>query len=219
MPAGSSRERDCRSREVSTYAEGGLSGRIEREPIAIALSCVVVIDTETGAVVEKTYAASPVYFPYVPGFLSFREGPAVLKAIGELKKLPSVMVYDGCGIAHPRGLGLASHMSILTGIPSVGCAKSKLCGTCEEPNTVRGSWTPVVFQDETVGVCLRTRNNVRPVFVSPGSGFDVQGAREVVERLIHGYRLPEPTRLAHKYVTQYKKELLGRKRIPAGPKC
>jgi deoxyribonuclease V len=219
MPHGSSGERDSRSHEVPPCDEGGLSTGLERDPIAIALSCVVVIDTETGAVVEKTYAAVPVYFPYVPGFLSFREGPAVLKAIGELKKLPGVMVYDGCGIAHPRGFGLASHMSILTGIPSVGCAKSKLCGTCGEPNTVRGSWTPVVFQDETVGVCLRTRNNVRPVFVSPGSGFDVEGAREVVERLTCGYRLPEPTRLAHKYVTQYKKELLGRECIPAGPKC
>ncbi len=219
IPVCSSYEGDCPRGGERICGEDGVSLRTEREPVAIALSCVVVIDAETGAVVEKTCAAAPVYFPYVPGFLSFREGPAVLKAIGELKKLPGVMVYDGCGIAHPRGFGLASHMSILTGIPSVGCAKSKLCGTCEEPDTVRGSWTPVVFQDETVGTCLRTRDNVRPVFVSPGSGFDVQGAREVVERLTCGYRLPEPTRLAHNFVTAYKKEFLCRECIPAGRKC
>ncbi|MCE5248830.1 endonuclease V [bacterium] len=187
---------------------GELPGEKIRTSELIALAGIVIIDTSGGNVVESVYAAVPTAFPYVPGFLSFREGPAVLAALGELNNRPGVMLYDGCGIAHPRGIGLASHMGVLTGIPSVGCAKSRLCGRCDEPLQGKGSWTEIVYHDEIVGICLRTRDNVKPVYVSPGNGFSIKGAREMVMSLVGKYRLPEPTRLAHQYVTDKKKELM-----------
>lgn len=200
--------------QTSTSDNGDGNGNEEGSPrrkesggSVTALACAVVIDTRRGNVVEKVWATAPVYFPYVPGFLSFREGPAVLAAIGELTEHPGVLVFDGCGIAHPRGLGLASHMSLLTGVPSIGCAKSLLCGTCEEPGPGKGSWGKIVYRDTVVGTCLRTRDNVRPVYVSPGNGFDIDGARKIVDRLAPRYRLPEPTRLAHNFVTEKKKYL------------
>ena len=179
----------------------------EHKPAVSALAVIVILDAATGNLIETVHAQAPVYFPYIPGFLSFREGPAVLAAFGKLKTFPGVMCYDGCGIAHPRGFGLASHMGVLTGIPSVGCAKSRLCGTHDEPGQKKGSWTELQYKNRIVGACLRTRDNVRPVFVSPGSGFSVNGARELVMTCVDKYRLPEPTRLAHNFVTAIKKAL------------
>lgn len=173
-----------------------------------ALGGVVLWDRETGAVTESATAVVPVTLPYIPGFLSFREGPAVLASLRELSRPPEVMVYDGCGIAHPRGLGIASHLSIITGIPGIGCAKSRLCGNCGEPDHERGSWTRLDYHGDTVGTCLRTRTGVKPVYVSPGSGFSVEGARSFVLSLSVRYRLPEPTRLAHQLVTRTKARLL-----------
>lgn len=174
----------------------------------IALAVVVVIDVKQRAIAETAYAASHVRFPYIPGFLTFREGPAVLAAIGELKTLPGVMLYDGAGIAHPRGLGMASHMAVLTGIPSIGCAKSLLTGVCDEPGIERGEWTYLFLNGRPVGVCLRTRRGVKPVYVSPGSGFSVDGACGFVCSLAGQYRLPEPTRLAHRLVTEKKQRMM-----------
>ncbi|MFC1693357.1 endonuclease V [Candidatus Latescibacterota bacterium] len=170
-----------------------------------ALAVVVTYDIKRCCVEETAYAAAPVVFPYVPGYLSFREGPAILAALGKLNMLPGVMLYDGCGIAHPRGFGLASHMAALSGIPSVGCAKSRLCGICSMPGSEKGSWTYIICHDRPVGTCLRTRDNVKPVYVSPGSGFSIDSARELVLSLAGKYRLPEPTRLAHNLVTEKKK--------------
>ena len=179
-----------------------------RKTNSIALAVAVTLDTQSNRVVETACAAAPVFFPYVPGFLSFREGPAVLRAVGGLSVLPKVMIYDGCGIAHPRGLGLASHIGLLTGIPSVGCAKSLLCGSCEKPGPTKGERTAIRYKDCIVGTCLRTRDNVRPVYVSPGNGVGIDSAREIVLSLALKYRLPEPTRLAHNLVTEYKKNLI-----------
>jgi deoxyribonuclease V len=148
-----------------------------------------------------------VFFPYIPGLLTFREGPAVLAAIGELTALPGVMLYDGAGIAHPRGMGIAAHMALLTGIPSIGCAKSLLVGTCAEPGAEKGDRSYLYYRDRVVGVCLRTRRGVKPVYVSPGSGFSVDGACNFVLSLTGKYRLPEPTRFAHNLVTAKKHQL------------
>ena len=177
--------------------------------ILSALACIVVFDRKRGNVVETVFSSAPVLIPYIPGFLSFREGPAILSAFGELSTVPEVIIYDGCGIAPPRGLGLASHMALITGIPSIGCAKSLLCGKCEEPGSIKGDWTEIVYKEDCVGVCLRTRTNVKPVYVSPGSGFSFDSARKLVISLSIKYRLPEPTRLAHKFVTAYKKEVFS----------
>ncbi len=173
-----------------------------------ALAGIVVLDSESGEIIETAHALTPVTMPYIPGYLSFREGPAIIAALGELSCRPEVMMYDGCGIAHPRGFGLASHMAVLTGIPSVGCAKSRLCGSCDEPGGSRGAWTEIVFHDVVVGSCVRTRTNVKPVFVSPGSGISLESSRNLVLRLAVKYRLPETTRLAH--------QLVSRKKIESG---
>ena len=170
-----------------------------------ALAGIVIIDSKYSCVVERVCATVPVNFPYIPGFLSFREGPAILAAFGKLSEFPGVIIYDGCGIAHPRGLGLASHMAVLTGIPSIGCAKSRLYGECEEPGQKKGDWTALTHKGKPIGACLRTRDNIKPVYVSPGSGFSVSSARELVLSLVWKYRLPEPTRLAHNLVTAKKK--------------
>ena len=192
-------------KEDVTYIE-----KRPRSPELTALAAVVLIDAQSHEVLELSFATAPVYFPYIPGFLSFREGPAVLAAIKELDTLPGVMIYDGCGIAHPRGFGLASHMGVLTGIASAGCAKSLLCGMCDEPLPWKGNWTKLIYKEKIVGSCLRTRDKVKPVYVSPGSGLSIDGARELVIRCTGKYRLPEPTRLAHKVVSEKKKELKGK---------
>ncbi|MFC1607459.1 endonuclease V [Candidatus Latescibacterota bacterium] len=185
----------------------GREGGTGWKPDVTALAVVVTVDITDGAILDTVYATAPVYFPYIPGFLSFREGPAVIAALDKLKDRPDAMMYDGCGIAHPRGFGLASHMAVLNGVPSVGCAKSRLCGACGEPGGRKGDWTRLIYKNKPVGVCLRTRDNVRPLYVSPGSGFSIDSARELVMDSVNKYRLPEPTRLAHKFVTAKKKEL------------
>ena len=187
------------------------SGKNGRDLGTVALAVVTVIDVRQNAVVETAYATIPVRFPYIPGFLTFREGPAVLAAIGELKTLPGIMLYDGAGIAHPRLMGIASHMAVLTGIPSIGCAKSLLVGVCDEPGRGRGEWTYLFLRDRPVGVCLRTRSGIRPIYVSPGSGFSVDGARRFVHSLAGKYRLPEPTRIAHRLVTEEKRRMMWRR--------
>jgi deoxyribonuclease V len=180
-----------------TDAPSGVTG-------VTALACVVILDTRQRQVVETVFATAPVLFPYIPGLLTFREGPAVLAALGELTALPGVMLYDGTGIAHPRGMGIASHMAVLTGIPSIGCAKSPLVGSCEEPGMEKGDWSYIYYRKRVVGTCLRTRRGVTPMYISPGSGFSVDGACRFALALTGKYRLPEPTRLAHQLVTEHK---------------
>ena len=192
--------------DVSFITSSHLSGtRAGIQKSVRALAGIVIIDIKDNRIVETVCATVPVTLPYIPGYLSFREGPALCAAFEKLTRLPDVMVYDGCGIAHPRGLGLASHMALLTGIPSIGCAKSILCGTCDEPGMNRGDWSPLVYKNRRVGTCLRTRDRVKPVYVSPGSGFSIETATEVILGLARKYRLPEPTRRAHNLVTVEKK--------------
>jgi deoxyribonuclease V len=158
-------------------------------------ACVVMsfpgLDT-----VEEVMAEGRINFPYVPGLLTFREGPLLLKALLKLETEPDVIVFDGQGIAHPQGLGLAAHMGVLLGRPTVGCAKSRLVGTYREPGPERGSFTPLVFEGRRVGSVVRTRTNVKPVFVSPGNLIGLESSVELVLDCAKGYRLPEPTRVA-----------------------
>jgi deoxyribonuclease V len=201
-PAGQSREGEGEGSQGSGSDGAGCGSR------TVALAAVVVIDVKRREVAHTAFASAPVRFPYVPGYLTFREGPAVLAAIGELNTLPGVMIYDGAGIAHPRLLGLASHMGVLTCIPSIGCAKSLLVGYYDEPGKIKGEWTYLYVNNRPVGVCLRTKTGVSPVFVSPGSGFGVDGARRFVDSLAWKFRLPEPTRIAHRMVTEEKMRLM-----------
>lgn len=145
---------------------------------------------------EEVYAVTEVLFPYIPGFLSFREGPAIIKAIKSLKTKPDVILFDGQGIAHPRGLGIASHIGVLLDLPTIGCAKSRLIGEFREPGTKKGTWSFLRYNRKIAGAVMRTKDNVRPLFVSPGNRIDLRGSLDIVLGCIRKYRIPEPLRRA-----------------------
>ncbi len=160
-------------------------------------AAIVVLDAETMQPVEVASAAQQPVFPYVPGLLTFREGPVVLQAYEKLKLDPDLVMFDGQGIAHPRGLGLAAHMGVILDKPSIGCAKSRLVGEFKEPKQKRGAMRTLSLHRKKVGVVLRTKDNTKPLFVSPGHRITVETAVKRVLEAGRGYRLPEPTRLAH----------------------
>jgi deoxyribonuclease V len=145
-----------------------------------------------------------VLFPYVPGYLAFREVPPLMDAWENLPQKPDLLVVDGHGIAHPRRMGIAAHFGVLAQTPTVGCAKKVLCGQYEEPAPIQGSNSPLVFKNEVVGAVLRTKNAVKPVFVSPGHLMDVPGTIDIITQCIGRYRIPEPTRLTHNLVNQFR---------------
>src|ERR687893_3190336 len=161
---------------------------------------IVVLRLPTLEVVEEVGLVSETRFPYVPGLLSFRESPSVLEAWAKLKTEPDAVMFDGQGIAHPRRVGIASHVGLLIERPTLGCAKSVLVGKYDEPLPERGHWTELVDKGETVGAAVRTKTRVQPVFVSPGHLIDLTGAIELTLACDGGYRQPEPTRLAHHLV-------------------
>ena len=160
--------------------------------------------------IEKTYTVTEILFPYIPGFLSFREGPSIITALKGLKRKPDIILFDGQGIAHPKGLGIASHIGVLLNLPTIGCAKSRLIGTYKEPGPKKGTCSSLLYKKEIVGVVLRTKDNVKPLFVSPGNRIDIKGSIEVVLSCSQGYRIPEPLRRADIISKKIKRELLAR---------
>jgi deoxyribonuclease V len=170
----------------------------------LCVAAVVLWDMENGKVQEQHHAAKPVRFPYIPGLLSFREAPALLAALRKLSNTPDLVMCDGHGLAHPRRFGIACHIGLLCKLPALGCAKSRLIGAHAEPGVRRGSQTPLLDGSETIGVVLRTQDRVRPVYVSIGYQIDLGTAVALVLACGNKYRLPEPTRLADRYVAQAK---------------
>lgn len=170
-----------------------------------AWAAVVVVSLSDGRLVESATAAGPPPFPYVPGYLSFREGPLLLAAFKRLRARPDLCLFDGQGLAHPRRFGLACHMGVLLNLPSVGCAKSLLVGEYDEPGRGRGDWSPLWLDGATVGAVLRTRQGVKPIFVSPGHRITT---REAVRWVLacSRFRVPEPIRLAEQVVNRLKRE-------------
>ncbi|HJR09081.1 MAG TPA: deoxyribonuclease V [Pyrinomonadaceae bacterium] len=160
---------------------------------------IVVLSLPSLEVLEEVGVVSETKFPYVPGLLSFREASPVLAAWSKLKTEPDAVMFDGQGIAHPRRIGIASHVGLFLNRPTLGCAKSILVGKHEEPAEERGSWQPLVDpkNGETIGATLRTKTRVQPIYVSPGHLIDLAGAIELTLRADGGYRQPEPTRRAH----------------------
>jgi deoxyribonuclease V len=150
--------------------------------------------------IERRSARRRLRFPYVPGLLSFREGPILLEAIRALSRRPDVILFDGQGLAHPRRFGLASHLGVVLGIPSIGCAKSLLVGTHAPPGPLRGSWAAIVDRGERVGAALRTRTRVKPVYVSVGHMISMKRAMALTLACGDGYRIPRPTREADRWV-------------------
>jgi deoxyribonuclease V len=170
---------------------------------------VVVLELPALQVVEEVSARHRPTFPYVPGMLTFREGPVLLRAFAKLKHAPDAVLFDGQGIAHPRRLGLASHLGLWLNLPTIGCAKSRLIGEHAEPGRRQGAARDLLDGGERIGLVLRTQNGVNPIYLSPGHLSDVDSAARLVLRCLTRYRLPEPTRLADIRVAQVKRAFLA----------
>lgn len=159
--------------------------------------------------IEEAFAVKKISFPYVPGFLSLREGPAIVEALNGLELKPDVILFDGQGIAHPNGLGLASHIGVLLDVPTIGCAKSRLVGEYKAPGLKKGAWSPLKYHGKVVGSVLRTRDHVRPVFVSPGHRIDLRSSLKIVLGCTRKFRIPEPLRMADFVSKELKREKIG----------
>jgi len=170
-------------------------------------AAVVLMRLDDHEILETATATRPATFPYIPGLLSFREAPAVLQAVTRLTRRPDCLLCDGQGIAHPRRFGLACHLGLLLDLPSIGCAKSVLVGEYQEPPEKRGGFRMLIDRGERVGIILRTRDGVEPVYVSPGYRMSTQQAREIVLKATGRYRVPEPTRQAHLLVNRLRRNV------------
>lgn len=167
-------------------------------------AAVVVMNFPELEVIEIETATAEVTYPYIPGLLSFREGPVCIKAVEKIVNTPDVFLVDGQGIAHGRGLGLAAHLGLFFDKPTIGCAKSRLVGQYEEPGKDKGGCSPLIYKDRQVGAVVRTRTNVKPLLISVGNKCSLDDAIEITLACAKKYRLPEPTRLAHQTVTKLK---------------
>lgn len=166
------------------------------ETTGIARAAVVILSFPDLQLCEQAIAHRPVTFPYIPGYLSFREMPAVLEALEKLNTTPNLFLCDGQGIAHPRRFGLACHLGVLTNLPSIGVAKTRFIGEHAEVPRPRGSWQPLEDRGEIIGAVLRTQTGINPVYVSTGHKISLNSAISYVLRCAPKYRLPETTRLA-----------------------
>lgn len=174
------------------------------------LVCAIIVFSYPDLVeIERAWEVVDENFPYIPGLLAFREGPAIIKTYNKLKQKPDVLIFDGQGIAHPRGFGIACFVGVLLDIVTMGIRKSRLYGTYQEPQNELGSCESLFSKSgEEIGVVLRTKNQTKPVFVSIGNKIDLATSVDIALKCNAGYRIPEPTRLADKYVAELKKELL-----------
>ena len=162
---------------------------------------VVVWDIHTDEIIEQHVVRRKISFPYVPGLLSFREAPAILSALRKIKHKPDVFMFDGQGLAHPRRFGLACHVGLWIDRPSIGCAKSILIGHGDLPDRSKGSMSALVHHGERIGMSLRTRDSIKPVYVSVGHRVSLEDAAAITLRCCTKYRIPQPTRLADKLVS------------------
>lgn len=162
----------------------------------LAWGAAAVVRASDLTLVESALACTPLDFPYIPGFLSYREAPALLAALAALRTRPDLLLVDGQGIAHPRRVGLACHVGVLADLPTIGVAKSRLCGKHEEPGPERGALTPLLDGEEVIGAVLRSRTRTRPLYVSTGHRVCLETAVDWVLRCAARYRITEPIRVA-----------------------
>ena len=181
-------------RKISTVAGADVAYDKHSQKLHAA---IVVLGFPSLETLEQVVVEGKASFPYIPGLLSFREAPVVSKAFKKLTTRPDVLMCDAQGIAHPRGFGLASHLGLLFDTPTIGCAKSRLCGVHKEVGPEAGNYASLRLNGNTIGVALRTRRGVKPVYVSIGHLVDLRGAIRMALRCCKGYRIPEPTRRAH----------------------
>lgn len=190
----------CDDRFDPVQRVAGVDVSVERQG-DLGYAAVIVLRLSDMQVEEQAVVSAPVRFPYVPGLLGFREVPIVLEALNHLSQLPDVLLCDGQGIAHPRRFGLACHLGLLTDIPSIGVAKSRLCGHHAPVADERGAWVPLYDGAEVIGAVLRSRPGTKPLYVSPGHRVSLMSAIQLVMCCVTHYRLPEPTRLAHQLIS------------------
>lgn len=169
---------------------------------AITRAAAVLIDSHTLAPIAEVVARQPTRMPYIPGLLSFRELPTLLQALSQLPETPDLIFVDGHGVAHPRRLGIAAHLGVVTGMPTIGVAKSILVGTHGEVGPHRGDRQPLTYRGEVIGCVLRSKDRIRPLIVSPGHRVGMASAPELVLAHATRYRLPEPTRLADRLASR-----------------
>ena len=170
-----------------------------------AYGAVVILEYPSLVEVERQSAITKLRFPYVPGLLSFRELPVLLEVMGKLKHEPDLLMLDGQGYAHPRRMGLACHAGIVLDKPSIGCAKSRLIGEADDPPNEFSAWTPLTDEGEVIGAVLRTRANVKPIYVSIGHRVSLESAITIVAACCDGKRIPKPTREADRFVARVKR--------------
>ncbi len=163
----------------------------------VSYAGIVILDYTTLQPVARSTAVSTITFPYVPGLLSFREIPSLMQAWQQLPLVPDVVLVDGHGIAHPRQMGIATHLGLIIQKPTLGCAKKILTGKYQMPAPEKGSYSPIISGPETLGYALRTKNKVKPVFISPGNLITLEESLEIALHCTVNHKLPEPTRLAH----------------------
>jgi deoxyribonuclease V len=173
----------------------------------ILIGGMVIMNFPTLEVIHTKVKTNPISFPYVPGYLSFREAPVILDLIAEIKETIDVYIFDGHGQAHPRGLGIAAHIGVWIDRPCVGCAKKKLVGDYDQPDNRRGAHGALIYKGQTIGSVLRTKPGVKPVFVSIGHRTNLPESIDLILSCCTKYRIPEPLRQAHQLVTAYRKEL------------
>jgi deoxyribonuclease V len=176
----------------------GVDVGFEGEGNRIARAAIVVLSFPALTPVDYAIARAPVPFPYIPGLLSFREVPIVLRALKQLKTVPDVILVDGHGRAHPRRIGIASHLGVLLDMPTIGCAKSILCGNADEPANQVGAWSPLIDRAELIGAAVRTREGIKPIYISVGHRVSLERAIDLALQCCTRYRLPETTRYAHR---------------------
>ncbi len=184
-------------------AVGGVDALSDGENI---IGCVSVFDYRSLVPAEETYSIVKTSLPYIPGYLTFREGPAMLSALERLSRLPDILIFDGHGIAHPRGAGIATHLGVLLDMPSIGCAKKCLVGEYQKPSPEKGSWEPLIYKDKIVGAALVTRSGCKPVFISLGHRITLEESLSVILNLAPRFRIPEPIRAADSLSRRLKKE-------------
>ena len=160
-------------------------------------AAIVVLSFPEMEIIDTAMADGKALFPYIPGLLSFREGPILIKAFQKLRWKPDVMIYDGQGMAHPREMGLASHMGLWFNLPSIGCAKTPLSGEFILPGPLRGSFEWIRREGKKLGAVVRTRDNIKPLFISPGHRVDFSTSNQLIVESCKGFRFPEPLRKAH----------------------
>jgi deoxyribonuclease V len=175
----------------------------------IVYASIVILNYPGMEIIEEQFARDNATFPYIPGYLSFREIPVLIKAFKLIKRAPDIVLCDGQGLAHPRLFGLACHLGLMLDTPAIGCAKSHLVGEFKEPGHTKGNYSSIRYKGKKVGIVLRSRTNVKPIFISPGHKIDIKSSYRITMDCSGKYRIPVPTRLAHIAVNKYRMISIG----------